>query len=271
MRSFPSRRRGRPIRPTSTLEKREQSRQRLHNARSTVIGPPSRRIGVASMIGPIVTAAVVGARVRPIYRARPHRGGDRRGKPCRGRPRCARKRILALLSSLWQSTRGPTSGTLSRPRPVAQSPVYPDPPASFRSVCAQAALIFHTGTVAISEPNQRVLARREHASGYRCAIVFPNRSPCPHPFQKRLHSTRHTPHPHQSCGEALRPTGLSRRLRDAKSHIYCGFQNQSTAGQSRPHMLSLCCILTAREERVKGAKEVAAVDALRTEGRERPR
>ena len=48
----------------------------------------------------------------------------------------------------------------------------------------------------------------------------PSRSPTRILARRGLHPTRQTPTPHQSCSEALRPIGLSRRLCDAKRHIY---------------------------------------------------
>ena len=67
---------------------------------------------------------------------------------------------------------------------------------------------------------KRVLAGCQDASGRRCAMSSQKRSHIRILPPKSSSSDAIYSHTHQSCSEALHPRGLSRRLRDAKSHIY---------------------------------------------------
>jgi hypothetical protein len=91
-------------------------------------------------------------------------------------------------------------------------------------------------TAASVEPVKRVLARCQDASGRCCAISAPKAVAHPNPSSKRNSSDPTHSHLHESCGEALRPIGFSRRLRDAKSHIYLLSPRRSTGDNVWPRV-----------------------------------
>ncbi len=77
-------------------------------------------------------------------------------------------------------------------------------------------------TAASTGSAKRVLACREDVPIHTAPSVGEKRPPITLPPQQAAHSTRRTSAPTDPAATLLRPIYFSRRLRDAKSHIYSG-------------------------------------------------